>query len=219
MNVPYYLTGSTNRAIEACLGTHRIGLLATPDVNKAHVPTYVAAGAPWAADNGAFRSFLQKTPFDFDRWHRWLAALDTRGCAFAVVPDEVGDRVATAARFLAHRDTVANLGFPVAYAAQDGLVPSEVPWDDMDALFVGGSDDWKCSSGSAAVMAAARERGKWVHVGRVNTWRRFHWSADHGAHSVDGTFIAFGPDANLPRLLGWLDKADRQPSLLSATWS
>jgi hypothetical protein len=34
-----------------------------------------------------------------------------------------------------------------------------------------------------------------------------------GCHSVDGTYLTFGPDTNLPKLLGWLDDQEREPNL------
>lgn len=34
-----------------------------------------------------------------------------------------------------------------------------------------------------------------------------------GCDSVDGTYLTFGPDVNLPRLLGWLDGAEQAPQL------
>lgn len=37
-----------------------------------------------------------------------------------------------------------------------------------------------------------------------------------GCHSVDGTFLTFGPDVNLPRLMSWLDDAEAAPMLTEA---
>ena len=37
-----------------------------------------------------------------------------------------------------------------------------------------------------------------------------------GCHSVDGTYITFGPDTNLPHLLSWLDRAAEAPMLWEA---
>jgi hypothetical protein len=38
--------------------------------------------------------------------------------------------------------------------------------------------------------------------------RRLRYATSIGCHSADGTFLAFGPDRNLPRLLGWLTEID-----------
>jgi hypothetical protein len=42
-------------------------------------------------------------------------------------------------------------------------------------------------------------------MGRVNSLRRLRYAADIGCDSVDGTYLAFGPDQNLPTLLTWID--------------
>ena len=42
-------------------------------------------------------------------------------------------------------------------------------------------------------------------MGRVNSLRRLRLAAADGYDSVDGTFLAFGPDVNLPRLRAWLE--------------
>jgi len=39
---------------------------------------------------------------------------------------------------------------------------------------------------------------------RVNSLRRLRHAAAIGCESADGTFLAYGPDRNLPTLLGWL---------------
>ena len=62
------------------------------------------------------------------------------------------------------------------------------------------------------LFAEAKRRGLATHMGRVNSGRRFRLARDVGYDSADGTFLAFGPDANLPRLLSWIE--DRQLSLL-----
>ena len=52
---------------------------------------------------------------------------------------------------------------------------------------------------------------KWVHVGRVNSWRRLDLVASWDVDSVDGTYLAFGPDANGARLATWLRRLRTQP--------
>ena len=40
--------------------------------------------------------------------------------------------------------------------------------------------------------------GKWVHVGRVNSWRRLDLVASWDVDSVDGTNLAFAPTPTAP---------------------
>jgi hypothetical protein len=54
------------------------------------------------------------------------------------------------------------------------------------------------------LMWQCRAHGKSIHVGRVNSLARMAISHSFGAESADGTFLAFGPDKNLPRLKKWM---------------
>ncbi|MCG5464151.1 hypothetical protein MED01_002316 [Micromonospora sp. MED01] len=65
-------------------------------------------------------------------------------------------------------------------------------------------EEWKVSAMAAAITAEAKRRGKWVHMGRVNSDKRIRRAREMGVDSGDGTYIAKGPDINLIRLLGWL---------------
>jgi hypothetical protein len=110
-------------------------------------------------------------------------------------------------------DDIRALDYPCALVAQDGLEALPVPWDDFDALFIGGSTAWKLSQYAERLMREAKIRGKWVHVGRVNSLRRLRWCQLAGADSADGTYLAFGPDVNLPRLDRWMHAIRTQPIL------
>jgi hypothetical protein len=43
---------------------------------------------------------------------------------------------------------------------------------------------------------------------RVSSRRRLHYTAAIGCHCVDGTFLTYGPNRNLPLLLRWLSDLD-----------
>lgn len=177
-----------------------LGQLNQPNVAHRPVP-----GAMWAADNGCFGD----KPFDAHRWLAWLDRQPRYGCLFAVVPDVVGDHEATVERWHVWAGRVRDIGYRPAFVLQDGCTPSAIP-ADTDCVFVGGSTEWKLSPTSVACMRAAKARGCWVHVGRVNSLRRLRWCAHLGiVDSVDGTYLAFGPDKNLPRLLSWLHPDQR----------
>ena len=80
----------------------------------------------------------------------------------------------------------------------------EVPWALVDWLFVGGSTGWKLGEGAEALIRQAQTHGKRVHVGRVNSATRFRHFRALGCDSADGTFLAFGPDTNAPKLRRWI---------------
>lgn len=160
-------------------------------------------GSVWAADNGCF---THPERFDPDAYVAWLRPLlaHRRRCLFVTAPDVVGDAAATLQRSRPMFARVRQLGLPVALVGQDGLESMDVPWDEFDAYFVGGSDSWKFSGPSVRLAIEADERGKWVHCGRVNSYRRLKACARLGFDSADGTYLVFGPDKNLPRLDRWL---------------
>jgi hypothetical protein len=159
------------------------------------------AEVAWCADNGCFAD-----KWDEAKWWRFLERNAHRAetCLFAVAPDVVGDAVATLERSRPWLAKIRGLGYPVAFVAQDGCEAGDlIPWGDFDVLFIGGSTAWKLGAAARAVVAEAKSRGLWVHMGRVNSQRRYAYAAAIGCDSSDGTFLTFGPEVNLPRLLAW----------------
>lgn len=149
----------------------------------------------WAADNGCFKASWKPEP-----WLDWLNSLPRAGCLFAVCPDVLADCWATFG--LSHwLSVIRGLGFPAAFVAQDGATTHLIPWAETDVLFIGGSTEFKLSPEAAKLAAEANERGLQVHMGRVNSGRRWKYAAEIGAASVDGTFLAIAPETNLARLI------------------
>jgi hypothetical protein len=139
--------------------------------------------------------------------------MDRTGCLFAVAPDVVGNAAATLARSAPYFDQLHALGYPVAYVLQNGQERLPMPWDDIDAVFIGGDTEWKLSQHAARLAYQAKERGKWVHMGRVNSRKRLLRAAVMGCDSADGTFLRFSPRTNLPRMLRWLHELALSPVL------
>jgi hypothetical protein len=168
---------------------------------------------PWAADTGCFAA---PEKHDDERYLAWLAAraYARDRCLFATAPDVVGDAEATLTRSLPLLGRIRATGYPAALVAQDGLESLPVPWDAFDALFVGGTTAWKLSEPTYNLVREAKARGKWCHMGRCNSLRRLKAAQVGGYDSADGTFLAFGPDKNMPRLRHWLKEVQLQPRLL-----
>jgi hypothetical protein len=163
------------------------------------------AGVTWCADNGCFGKGY---PGD-EGYLAWLAKhqADAPTCLFATAPDVVGDAVATLERSRPFLPRIRALGYRAALVAQDGLENLDVPWDEFDVLFLGGSTEWKLGEAAATLTAEAKRRGKHVHMGRVNSRKRYRYARSIGCDSVDGTYLVFGPTVNLPKLLSWLEEA------------
>lgn len=198
-----YLANPCGSAVIDAMRHGHIGLIDTPGqrqpmrVGQAH-----DAGAEWCADNSCFGKGY---PGD-DAWWAWLESKveHVDSCLFATAPDVVGDAAGTLARSLPWLPKIRALGYPAAFVAQDGLEDLDIPWDEFDCLFVGGSTEWKLGAAAREIVTEAKARGKWVHMGRVNSEKRYRYAHAIGCDSADGTFLTFGPDKNLPRLKTWL---------------
>lgn len=164
------------------------------------------AGVTWCADNGAFSD-----NFDEAKWWKFLTrhAPDASTCLFAVAPDVVGNAHATYERSLPWLRQIRDLGYPSAYVAQNGQEEFDPPWDDFDVLFIGGTTDWKLGPHAQTLVVQAKRLGKHVHMGRVNSEKRFRYAAAIGCDSVDGTYLTRGPRTNLPNVLAWIRGLDQ----------
>jgi len=146
----------------------RIGLLISPDGWRP-VERYFT----YALDNGCFK-----------KWEpdKFKSMLKKAGLChkplFVCVPDVVSDAEATMRLWHEWKDKI---DFPLAFIAQDGMEPQDVPTSAF-CCFVGGSTDWKLDN-------AYRFKGicQWFHIGRVNTPDRIRWAEEIGADSIDGT--------------------------------
>ena len=191
-----------------------LGFIDTPAQGNATAARIIHdAGVSWCADNGCFSA-----KWDEAKWFAFLRrnAEHVDSCLFAVAPDRVGDATATTQMFRRYGPMIRELGYRVAYVAQDGLehlrgrtenggLTFPVPWGDFDVIFVGGTTEWKLGPAVVDICTEAKSRGKWIHVGRVNSRKRWNYCRDVlRADSVDGTFLTFGPKVNLPRLLAWM---------------
>ena len=200
-----YLSGCAARSRLPGMQAAGIGLMLTPDAG--YGPEWASAVSHWAADNGCYSAGDR---FDFGYWLAWLERLSVvrSHCLFAVVPDVVGDAAATLQRWEAMAHRVRPLGYPLAFVLQDGQEVLPLPWSDCHAVFVGGSTEWKLSRHAAALVREATRRGKWRHMGRVNSGRRLRYAAQIGCQSADGTYMAFNPSESIQRMGRWLTNAN-----------
>lgn len=203
-----YFANPCGEAVRAAMQAGVLGYIDTPAQGNIR-PDAVT----WCADNGAFSNRYRE-----DEWWRFLArnAHAADSCAFAVAPDVVGDAAATLTRSRPWLPKIRALGYPAAFVAQDGFADTDVPWDEFDVLFIGGTDAFKLGADGRAAVREAKRRGKRVHMGRVNSERRYRYAAAIGCDSADGTYLVFGPDANLPKLLAWL-RGNNQLTIGEAT--
>ncbi len=154
---------------------HDFWQLRTPLTN------YALSGKPYGLDNGCFSRFPEKA------WEKLLVDAELNRPVFVCLPDIVGDARRTLDLFNIFSQQLNEL--PKALVLQDGIGNFEIPWKEIDAVFVGGSDQFKISPEAINACKAAKMLGKWVHVGRVNTVERVNnWL--NIADSIDGSGIS-----------------------------
>jgi hypothetical protein len=152
-----------------------------------------AAGIPWAADNDCFQGL------DWKAYPRMLEAIrGVPGCLFVTAPDVVANWEQTRHRFDSWWTILRDLDQPVAYVLQDGQPLDAVPWEQINAVFIGGSTEYKLSAAAERLAREAKSRGLWLHMGRVNSRKRMHYARAIGCDSVDGTKYSRFRDRWLP---------------------
>jgi hypothetical protein len=178
-------------------------------------------GIPWAADNDCFQGLnVPKFEAMLDR----LKGLD--GCRFVTVPDKVADAWETARMFELWAPALERRGLPVGLVLQNGIDRPALQrwldrsWHRLDAVFVGGDDEFKLGPVAADLVREAKRRGKWVHWGRVNSRKRMAACMATGAcDSMDGSSWARWRKTHLDKGLAWCvelaDEADRRSAQMA----
>lgn len=202
--IAYATNTGTRRNLQA-LRDNGWRILLTPDQ-----PT-PREGLRFAIDNGAWKAYRQKIPFDEKPF---MDLVERVGCAadFVVMPDIVGggkESLDFSVSWLPKLRNLKHLLLPI----QDGMTPHDVGMvlrqNVRVGLFLGGTTEYKLAEMYAWGMVA-HAWNRWFHVGRVNTARRIRLCAEAGADSFDGTSASMY-SSTVPLL----QAARLQPSLLT----
>jgi hypothetical protein len=155
----------------------------------------------WAADNGAF------TGFDESAFLYMLDAFTEAATppVFVTMPDVVADHDQTLRLFGRWHRELAWRGLPRAFVLQDGAEKHDdwkcIPWDYIEAVFIGGSTEFKLGQFAAYLVSYAKHMKKWVHMGRVNSIKRLRYAKAIGCDSCDGSGMSrFGNATMLPMI-------------------
>ena len=163
---------------------------------------------PYALDNGRFPASQPGRWWDMGAYVSMMkeAATLDRKPMWALVPDVVGDREKTLLWWEDWAVQLAKYGHTLAFAAQDGMTPRDVP-PEAEVVFVGGSTEWKWGN-----LHLWTDNFPRVHVGRVNHWRGLWRCHDAGVESCDGTGWFRGDQDQLAALTRYLEtKAGLRP--------
>jgi len=195
-------------AARPALRAGRLGVIATPKQGNL-IPDYPIR----CIDNGCYGQGWPG-PDEYRTFLQQMAAIPGGVWHFAAAPDVVGDAEATLERSKPWLPVIADLGFPVAFVAQDGIEHIRVPWSQISVLFLGGTDSFKLGPSGRAAAAEALTRGKRVHMGRVSSLKRTRIARHMGCTSVDGRYIQFRwPELGTAEVEGWLRDVHNQPTL------
>ena len=156
---------------------------------------------PYAFDNGAWGAFVAGEPWDEKPFFTMLDenAEDLSDAAnvrdrkeysisgekllprWVAVPDVVADKEKTLEKWDQFAPRLKEFGIPLAFVAQDGMTPADVP-EGAEVVFLGGSHKWKWRNAETFCSLFPR-----VHIGRVNSVAKLRRAEQFGAESVDGT--------------------------------
>ena len=158
------------------------GQLLTPLTN------YQNAKGVFAVDNGAFSGF------DSSAFERLLSRNEKHNqkCLFVTVPDIVGNARRTRELYFHYtqKEFMKPWTEKWAFVLQDGMEDFAIEWYAMRYLFVGGTNAFKDSNAAYDIVKTAKALDVPVHVGRVNTFKRYETYAAFGADTCDGSGIA-----------------------------
>jgi hypothetical protein len=170
-------TSAPLKQVEVEIG-REVGQLMTPRSRRKD------AGVKFGIDNGAFAGFEEIAFVNLLERHK--AAKER--CLFVAAPDVVASARRTLEAFDFWFPKLS--GWPIALVAQDGQETLEIPWNNITAIFIGGSTEWKLSPEAAQIVKCAKLLGKWVHIGRINSGLRLDYFTALHADSFDGTGLS-----------------------------
>lgn len=172
-----------------------LGSLLTPR-SLDSVEDIVHFGIPYAADNDAFKCFNEERYLDM---LKRISGWDAPPPLFVTMPDVLTDRRATESLARTWAPILRNeYKLPAAFVLQDGQSLDETPWNLADAVFIGGSTEYKLGHEARIITAEAKQRGLWVHMGRVNSRKRIRYAHSIGCDSVDGSGFSMFRNTHLP---------------------
>lgn len=152
----------------------------------------------WASDNAAFNQFDEKA------FIKMLNKIKGSQTKFVCCPDVVGDGEKTLSLFFEWHQIIKGYDLPVALVLQNGMKKEKIPFDLVDAIFIGGDDEFKLGNEVREIVKEAKKKNIWVHMGRVNSNKRIEYAFELGCDSIDGSGYSMFPDKRIPNALHFL---------------
>lgn len=167
------------------------------------------SGYTWAADNDCFQR-LDRAAYLL--MIKRIGRVNRTNLKFVTVPDVPYQGRESLTRYLLWYPILDYAGLPKAFVGQNGTEELAIPWETFEAFFIGGDDRWKLGLAAAKLVREAKRRGKWVHMGRVNSDKRIEYALSIGCDSYDGTGYSKYSYAQIPRSEAVMRRSGFQPS-------
>jgi hypothetical protein len=153
---------------------------------------------PWAYDNGAFVDWRASKPFASEAFLADLRELQEAGSQpdFVVLPDRVAEGVHSLRLSLGWLDRLRELqlcSWPLYLAVQDGMSRGDIPWGEVDGIFVGGTVEWKTATVDGWTRAA-HQHSVPCHYARCGTRRKVLHAKSIGCDSLDSSLPLWSAD-------------------------
>jgi hypothetical protein len=147
----------------------------------------------YALDNGAFKSWLNKTPWDKNAFYALLErSRDWKAADFVVLPDIIGGGLKSLRLSLEHLDRVKSYDYPVYLPIQEGIPVNRIHdiCDDIDGVFLGGETMQFKRKIGPKLSELSDELGLKFHIGKIGTIKNIEWAKEIGADSIDSSSVA-----------------------------
>lgn len=168
---------------------HGWRIIITPDSRPSDVKKTMTMGFRYAIDNGAWGCHTRGEQWD-EKPFLDLIRKHGADADFVVVPDIIEGGLESLGRSRKWIGACLDHARECLVPVQDGMAPWDVEpiliEDSRIGIFVGGSTEWKLAS-LGWWGRLTRARGRWLHVGRVNSRMRINSCLAAGADSFDGT--------------------------------
>lgn len=195
------LVSGATKTMQKYKGHPNLGAFLTPRTGNS---LKTLEGFLWASDNSAFNNFNEK------RFIKMLEKIKGTDCKFVPCPDKVGDSKETMKLFYEYYPIIKKYNLPIALVLQDGMTKDFIPFDLIDAIFIGGSTEYKLGHEVREIVSFAKKNKKWIHMGRVNSNKRLKYAYDIGCDSVDGSGYSMFAEIMIPKALNFLENIEKE---------
>jgi len=168
------------------------GVLITPGTFRKPDKT-LTHNVMWSIDNFAFTKFPENKFKKLLETYKEFSHL----CSWVTSPDTFADYPSTLKRFYQWSQYINHMGYKRAIVIQNNAHKYKIPYDDLDCVFVGCSDEYKFSHYVLDIVQECKSRNIVTHMGRVNSIKRIKWCFENGFDTVDGSSYARFPDKNI----------------------